>query len=894
MDSSNFCIVPPTKMNQPRNNHPIIHRPGLLEKLNQGLQSKVTLISAPAGYGKTTAVVEWLKTFSGKALWLSLDSDDNDYVKFWRSVTAVFQNIAPGVTTQINDLFRFSGPSLHFSLLPVLIEAVSSLETGLVLVMDDYHVIKNQNIDEGMQFLIRYLPPNLHLFLISRSSLPFSTAKLRNTGQLTEISLKDLKFNPAEIKCLYTTLGIPLDPEQLLKIHQQTEGWITGIQIQALEIKQGILPASLQPSDNAGTKNIHLFLLEEVFKSYDNSTREFLLHTSILKSFTASLGAALSDDFLTSQDQCAQESQCSKESQCSLIIQQLITANTFIFSLDDQEHWFRYHHLFSEFLYQKLRKTAGGAINSLHIKAAAWYERQGFPLEAVEQYLLGQEFDRAAHLIEKLAPQMFKDGEKEALMTWLNGLPAIYMEKHVILRLASAWYHMSVVDRERAWSDLEQAQRMITKVKNGTVHCDWPVESILGDLSACKCQYAFTQGNFPLFLQAATELARYDHSKRIFMNSGIDYNQRKPTLLIDDLRPFTFERMEELIGLYRQLKLNALNYALIWTGEMYYEWNALDRAIPLLLEGIDGAEKDQKFGAVIPGLITLAKIHRAQGQIEKALKVLLEGERRLSSTNKFYLLRNLRIYQVLFQLEQGKTVPTDQWIHSSYISIYDKILVELQFEMITMAKVLILLNRYEDALILLTRLKVFAEENGQIRNRIWTLNLLAVTYYQSGKSGPALDLLEEALAYGQKYHYLRLFLDEGGVWPRLFKDYLAKRGSFSKGEDVSKGGNASLRGDSNREPTTSTKTPTINYLEQILNCIEGESSASPVSGLSKLTKQEAAILELIKDGLSNEEISHRLNISLNTVKKHTSNLYSKIGAKSRTQAVKISSGKNNS
>jgi LuxR family maltose regulon positive regulatory protein len=393
-----------------------VERPRLIERLNEGLHRKLTLVSAPAGFGKTTLLSEWLAGCEQPAAWLSLDESDNDPTRFLSYTIAALRtiearqepvgNIAKGVLSALES----PQPPPSEAILTTLINEIATIPDRIILVLDDYHLIQAQPIHDALTFLLRHLPPQMHLIMATREDPPLPLARLRARGQSTELRATDLRFTLSEAaEFLNQVMGLDLSAEDIAALERRTEGWIAGLQLAALALQgtismQGRRDVSSSIQSFTGSHHFVLdYLVEEALEQQSESVQTFLLHTSILDRLTGSLCDAITD-----------------QDNGRMILETLERANLFIVPLDDERRWYRYHHLFADLLRQRLQSTQPDQLPDLHRRASAWYEQNGFIDEAIEHALRGEDFEQAACLIEE---QVDTISEHTRLLRWLDALP---------------------------------------------------------------------------------------------------------------------------------------------------------------------------------------------------------------------------------------------------------------------------------------------------------------------------------------------------------------------------------------------------------------------------------------------------------------------------------------
>lgn len=423
-----------TKLFRPSLRPSLITRSPLIERLNTGLDhARLTLISAPAGFGKTTLVTTWLNTLTAgqtNSGWLSLDENDNDPIRFLSYLIAALQTAVPSIGKTAGQLLQSPQPPAVESMLTILINEISQQDQPLILVLDDYHVILETAVHQALAFLLEHLPPQLHLLLTTRSDPVLPLSKLRGRGQMVEIRANDLRLTFDETQVFFNqVMGLPLSNEEMAALERRTEGWIAGLQLAALSLKGRTDQAERIAAFTGSHRYVIDYLTEEVLNHQTKSVREFLLATCILERICGPLGDALTQSTAGQQ-----------------ILEYLEYSNLFLIPLDDERRWYRYHHLFAEVLQQRLQQTQANRLPELHRRAMKWFEQNGLMHEAVTHALAGGDFEQAARLIEEIHSVKWQTGEIKTLQSWLSALPAAAWQTHPRLWLVQAWAAMTVGD----------------------------------------------------------------------------------------------------------------------------------------------------------------------------------------------------------------------------------------------------------------------------------------------------------------------------------------------------------------------------------------------------------------------------------------------------------------
>src|SRR5918998_2391608 len=396
-----------TKLYIPPRRPNVVLRSRLLDRLNAGLHRKLTLVSAPAGFGKTTLASAWAATYVRPVAWLSLDEGDSDPARFLTYLVAALQTIAPAIGAGLLGVLQSPQPPPAESLLTALLNEIATIPDDVVLVLDDYHVVDARPVDDALTFLLEHLPPQLHLVITTREDPQLPLARFRVRGQMTELRAADLRFTAAEAaEFLNRVMGLDLAAADIAALDERTEGWIAGLQLAALSMQgHQDVPGFIRAfaGDN---RYIVDYLVEEVLERQPAGVRSFLLQTAILDRLHGSLCDAITGQV-----------------DGKLRLEVLERGNFFVVPLDDQRHWYRYHHLFAEVLSAHLRTEQPEQIASLHRRASVWYEQHGSAVDAIHHALTAEDFARAADLLELAVPAMSSGRQETTVLGWLKSLP---------------------------------------------------------------------------------------------------------------------------------------------------------------------------------------------------------------------------------------------------------------------------------------------------------------------------------------------------------------------------------------------------------------------------------------------------------------------------------------
>ncbi len=886
-----------TKLHIPRPRPHLVVRSHLIAQLQQGMERTLTLVSAPAGFGKTTLLAQWLAESGTPAAWVSLGPEDNDPTSFLSYLIAALQTLDAQIGTTALSLLRTPQPPYPEVVLAVLINDLAGREAGnFTLVLDDYHVITDESIQHGMAFLLEHLPAQLHLILAVRADPPLPLARLRAQGQLTEVRTADLRFGAAEVNTfLQTVMGLDLEASAIAILERRTEGWIVGLQLAALSL-QGRADVSRFLAAFSGSHRYVLdYLSEEVLARQPAVVQQFLLHTCILERLSGALCDAVTE-----------------RTGSQGMLEALERANLFVVSLDDERRWYRYHHLFAEVLRNHLQQASPALVPILHRRASAWYEQHDLPAEAVQHALAVPDVELAARLIEPIAfPIVFHLGQIDTVRGWMNALPEALVRAHPLLCVQQASYLMFTNQLEAAEARLQDAERGIQE--------EMPAEqtrTIRSYVLTIRGGIANLAGETMQGVSLARQALELLPEAEVVLRMGALVTTAHAYLASGDVTPdserevaaadalihiagdlLAFERSKTLLGrlyvLQGRLRQAATTYEQVRQslpgsealqisfGSLFYhfalgdllrEWNDLDAAERHLVQGfalVDEALTLEPFVALL-GHTALARLQQARGN-SRAAFATLDTLARVAQLRRFppHLVTQGAAVRAQLELAQGNLEAALHWADASGLSAEDENLsYPRESEYLALARVRIAQGRedpaapfLQDALHLLERLQESAEAKARMGSVLAILVLRALAHQAQGDRTAALTTLEQALLLAEPEGYMRLFVDEGTPMLALLR--LAQARGMVPG-----------------------------YVATLLTAFGEQTRANPAlhtarpsSLVEPFTEREREVLRLLLEGASNREIARHLVISVNTVKKHVYNICGKLGVQSRAQAI---------
>jgi LuxR family maltose regulon positive regulatory protein len=906
-----------TKLNIPPLRPNLVSRPRLIERLNQGLQlgHKLTLVSAPAGFGKTTLVANWLNQLAiDKTAWLSLDETDNDPTRFLTYFIAALQTIESDLGEGALTALQSPQPPAMEVVLTTLINQINAIPDTSVLILDDYHLIAAQPVHDVLTFLLEHLSGNMHLVVATRSDPPLLLARFRGRGQLTELRETDLRFTRDEAgQFIKVVMGLDLSADDLSALTARTEGWIAGLQMAAVSMQ------SREHSDDVtsfiqaftGSNRFILdYLVEEVLESQPDSIQTFLLHTAVLERLTA----PLCDAVLGSADVKAQERREQTFATSQDTLEQLERANLFIVPLDDERRWYRYHHLFADLLRNQLNRNHPGLRLTLHRRASQWFEQEGLIPEAMGHAIATEDFDRAATLLEPLVSPLLNESRPAALLSLMARLPDETIAARPWLCVHAAWAYFLTWQFDPIEPLLQAAEaRLPDNVEaqpSQTFANNTRIRSRIVTLRAFWAQW---QGELARATALSHEALKGLDEDDLQLRSVLETNLGDICVIRGDLvsarqhlkksvtagkaagnfyaAVCAVSRLAELEAIQGRLHqavktyLQAIRLGVEWGGgkpmpgtgrahvglaQVLYEWNELDEAARHLRRGIRLGKQCGEQEVVLAGVLTLARLRQAQGKADATTEALERAEA-IARRDSGILYANLvSSWQARTSLAQGDLTAARRWADSqeSTLDVSDIPDFRLEEPGLTLVRVRIAQasprgtargGRVEEATRLLEQLLLAAEAGGRVA-RVIEIQMLRALALQAGSDvDQAMIPLEQALSLAEPQAYVRIFLDEGSPMARLLYEAAARKIAPQYTGKLL----ASFGGEDSLQPSTSDPEPLI----------------------EPLSNRELQVLQLIAEGLSNQEIASKLVLSLNTVKGHTRKIYGKLGVNSRTQAV---------
>ncbi|MCA9905349.1 MAG: AAA family ATPase, partial [Anaerolineae bacterium] len=855
--------IPPPRPN-------VVLRPHLLERLNKGLRQnqgfgrKLTLISAPAGFGKTTLVSAWVAGFERPAAWLSLDEGDNDPARFFSYVVAAIQMQRPNFASALLAALQSATPPAPLAAAQALINPLANAAAPLILVLDDYHLIDNHALHDALAFLLDHLPTGVTLVLLSRADPPLPLGRLRASHGLLELRGDGLRFSGDEtVQFLNQTMQLDLPTATIQALEKRTEGWIAGLQLAALALET--LPDRHETfvAEFTGSHRFVLdYLLEEVLARQPEDVRRFLLHTSLLPRLNASLCNAVTG-----------------RTDSQSMIDHLERHNLFLLPLDQARHWYRYHHLFGTLLQTYLQAEAPTLIPTLHLRAAQWYEANALPEMAVDEALAAGAYDYAAALLTGPAMGVTQRGEVTTLLNWYRAFPHAVVSRHPALclhfglafALGGRWDEAEALVNavaDVALPDPLAIQRLLVMMLNVSASQD--TERLAQIAEQAQVMIAASTTRDPPSLiglgLVADALGNLDDACRLMADARALAERDGAaglalTVLFHQSLLHVWRGDLHLTQTLCQEALAAVNHdvgALMPLASIAYsaltriaiEWNEPERAVEAAHQALQMAEQSGLVAGVMStSLMMLAEARHGLGDDEGALQAaedsLDHAQRYDSPLIAFYLSG----YRARLWLAQGQIAPAVAWLRETGDRpVVASMFVKWRIVEVTRARTLLARRKIEAAIARLTRLAAAPRDIFTVE----ALALLASARQMQGDATSALTTLEQSLELARPEKRIRIFLDLGAPMRKLLEAYAEQQHA----EDA--------------------------FVQTLIGQFPVDGDQSLPDALSE---RELDVLRLIAAGHTNGEIAAALVIAPSTVKWYVNTIYGKLHVKTRGQAI---------
>jgi LuxR family maltose regulon positive regulatory protein len=876
--------IPPTHPN-------LVSRPRLIARLDEGLRlgRKLTLVSAPAGFGKTTLLSAWVHHIDAGVGWLALDEEDNDPARFWAYVIAALQTVTSDIGESVLHAFQAPQPLPMASVLTPLINEIAARpnsEGPYVLVLDDYHLITTVALHNALTFLLDHLPPNFHMVIATRADPPLPLARLRGRGQLTELRQADLRFTAEEATTFLARVsGRDLAAEAIAALEERTEGWITGLQLAALSMRGREDIASFVSAFAGSHRYVLDYLTEEVLQRQPEAIQAFLLQTAILDRLSGPLCNAV----LRTSDPESEMPLLCPFTDAQAVLEQLEAANLFLVPLDDRRGWYRYHRLFADLLRARLEDLHPDRVPILHRRASAWYEQEKLLDDAMKHAIAAGDLACATRIVETHGRSLLMRGELTTLLRWIAALPQESIAASARICVTHAWALLLTGQMHAVEARLQRAEHLLAALPNSP---------LLGDIAVIRAYSAAQQGDvtrtialanlalerLPLTKQGERGVAFFVLGGAYLLNGdwaaagdamtqAAAVGQQGENLHIAVPALNALADIQATQGHLHQAQATAEAAIHLVTGadgqsqpvaagalaalaELAYEWNDLEGALAYVHQSVELGRLWGNSDTLAASYLTLADVLMAHGDLDEACDVLQEAEHLSQEMTVFpSFSTRLGATRARLWLAQGDWAAAARWAENVSFDTRDVFHAKAS---LVLARVRVTLGQYDDALRVVLPLVAMAQSHDLTAWRIEGLALEAWVRYAQGEEQRALATLAEALTLAEPEGYVRRFVDLGPALAPLLQKAAAR------GIVPDYTGNLLAASDLSEE---------MPLLPQAQPLIE------------PLSPRELEVLALVAEGLSNRQVGQRLHIAESTVKSHLNTIYGKLGVENRTQAT---------
>lgn len=907
-----------TKLLMPRLPEKVIRRPRLANELEAGLLRKLTVVAAPAGFGKTTALGQWLVESEVDVGWVSLDERDNDPTRFWAYAVTAVQTVRPQAGATALSMLQAPHPPPLETIMTAFLNDLVAVPSDFVLVFDDYHVIQHPEIHDGVAFVLDNLPPAAHLAIVSRTAPPLPLPLWRARRQLVELDADDLRFTGDEAAdFLNRVMELNLSVEQIASLEAATEGWVAGLQLAALSMEGKEDLASFVQAFSGSHRYVFDYLAQEILDRQPEPIQRFLIETAILERLNGPLCGAV----------VAEKDAASPGAQA--VLERLEATKLFIVPLDDERSWYRYHNLFAEFLRARLDQSAEPLeIAALHRRAADWYAAHDVVESALHHYLAAEDYEVVAGLLLRHQEDFFARSMLVSLTLWIEALPDKVLEHRLRLMTIYAWATLATGNMEKTERTLKRLEAALGATTEDLLRnpASLPPEQRNPLLEVAIIRTATGMAFFDLnkVQRIAERLLPYLRAEdlRCLHNTT---SQLRPVLLLNLALAYEFSgnitnavpafaealetglrqgnmhivplalghlgklqatrgRLHEALKMYRDALQRAeemgpvpsplAGNAYAGLGLLFYEWNDLEKAEETLRRAIALGKPWNSWESLVPAYMGLARVHRVSRRWDAAARMLDELEALCRQAQMEMLLPAVELARVELKADRGDLAGVRVWAAEQDLSAAHEPTPIEEGEALTRVRVMLALEDYSQATRLLQRWLPSMEAGGRWGRVLEALVLEALALEGQGKHEDALTALERAVSLAQGEDYVRVFVDEGPMMHVLLLRLERERGPTPYAARLLVAFEAEPQAADEVRPwaaqaTTPERPPHV--------------EVQPL--IEPLTDRELDVLRELARGLTNREIAEQLTVSLNTIKTHTRNIYAKLEVRNRTEAV---------
>ena len=861
--------MPPPRTNQ-------VARPALIAQLNRGLTQghSLTLVSAPAGFGKTTLVTQWLAQLDQTVrplCWVSLDQEDDDPQQFFRYLTTAVSTL-PANPNSVADLLNSPQPPPAKLLMSTFLNDVTAVSTPFILVLDDLHDIESTEIEQAMTLLVEHMPSNMHLVLISRTDPALPLSRLRARGQLTEIRIFDLRFTENETTSfLHNVMQLNISPESITALEARTEGWVAGLQLAAVSMQASSDIPGFIDTFTGSHRYIMDYLTDEVLQRQPASIQQFLLQTAVLNRFRPSLCAALIEQPINTVEKA---------------LNQLEAENLFLIPLDDERQWYRYHHLFADLLRRRLHQADLNLMQQMHLRASRWFAEHNYQEEAIDHAIKGEGFETAVTHLDQIADQYWERGQLNKLRRWIEQIPAPSRQSTPNITTLYAWILCANGEFQQATAELDTAANAIA-----------PTDAQMqGRIAVTQAMVATFTGQVTQTIQHAKDaLQKLPDSDSIWRGNaanalgdayGILGQVRKAELAYREASTISLAQKHAYLSLIvgfklagtlrQQLQLHqafdicqhhlqlaadagmadsALAGVLhAVSGEILCEWNQLDEAVKRVEKGVTLTRQGDHIGLFGWSILFKSRVLLAKKDADGVLALANEMQQLATKSGVPPWIKSpVEAISLYGWLLQGDMARVQAWMQSRQFKHDAADMARREPEYAAALRVM-LLQQPEETHPILDQLIAIAERSGKADDLMGYYLIKAMAYHQQRQMKQAMQALEKSLLMAQPAKLIRSFVDGGAIVEKLLQQAIKER-------------------------------IVPNYTRQLLQAFENENGRSPNALQEPLSEREIEVLTHIANGLKNKEIAEQLSVSLNTVLFHTKNIYGKLNVNKRIQAV---------